>query len=62
MSTYLVPVDFSKTADHAAKYAARLSFAMTNSKIILLNAYYVSAYESILPTPDLIVIKSIIHL
>ncbi|MBB6239433.1 nucleotide-binding universal stress UspA family protein [Pedobacter sp. AK013] len=55
MSTYLVPVDFSKTADHAAKYAARLSFAMANSKIILLNAYYVSEYESILPTPDLIV-------
>jgi nucleotide-binding universal stress UspA family protein len=55
MSTYLVPVDFSNTADHAAKYAARLSFAMTNSKIILLNAYYVSEYESILPTPDLIV-------
>lgn len=55
MSTYLVPVDFSNTADHAAQYAARLSFAMTNSKIILLNAYYVSAYESILPTPDLIV-------
>ena len=55
MSTYLVPVDFSSTADHAAKYAARLSFAMTNSKIILLNAYYVSEYESILPTPDLIV-------
>ncbi|QNR85592.1 universal stress protein [Pedobacter riviphilus] len=55
MSTYLVPVDFSKTADHAAKYAARLSFAMTDSKIILLNAYYVSEYESILPTPDLIV-------
>lgn len=55
MSTYLVPVDFSNTAEHAAKYAARLSFAMTNSKIILLNAYYVSEYESILPTPDLIV-------
>ncbi|WP_293790570.1 universal stress protein [uncultured Pedobacter sp.] len=55
MSTYLVPVDFSKTADHAAKYAARLSFAMANAKIILLNAYYVSTYESILPTPDLVV-------
>ncbi|SFA45291.1 Nucleotide-binding universal stress protein, UspA family [Pedobacter suwonensis] len=55
MSKYLVPVDFSKTADHAAKYAARLSFAMANAKIILLNAYYVSTYESILPTPDLIV-------
>ncbi|WP_293744471.1 universal stress protein [uncultured Pedobacter sp.] len=55
MSNYLVPVDFSKTADHAAKYAARLSFAMANAKIILLNAYYVSTYESILPTPDLIV-------
>lgn len=55
MSTYLVPVDFSKTADHAAKYAARLSWAMNDAKIILLNAYYVSEYESILPTPDLIV-------
>ncbi|WP_412467896.1 universal stress protein [Pedobacter sp. KLB.chiD] len=55
MSTYLIPVDFSKTADHAARYAARLSFAMENAKIILLNAYYVSTYESILPTPDLIV-------
>jgi nucleotide-binding universal stress UspA family protein len=55
MSTYLVPVDFSKTADHAAKYAARLSFAMENAKIILLNAYYVSEYESILPTPDMII-------
>ncbi|MEH3114676.1 universal stress protein [Pedobacter terrae] len=55
MSKYLVPVDFSKTADHAAKYAARLSVAMANAKIILLNAYYVSTYESILPTPDLVV-------
>jgi len=55
MSTYLVPVDFSKTAEHAAKYAARLSYAMANSKIILLNAYYVSEYESILPTPDMVI-------
>lgn len=55
MSTYLIPVDFSKTANHAAKYAARLSWAMENSKIILLNAYYVSDYEMLLPTPDLLV-------
>lgn len=55
MSTYLVPVDFSKTANHAAKYAARLSWAMEDSKIILLNAYYVSEYEILLPTPDLLV-------
>jgi len=55
MSTYLVPVDFSRSADHAAQYAARLSWAMKNAKIILLNSYYVSEYESILPTPDLIV-------
>jgi len=55
MSTYLVPVDFSKTANHAAKYAARLSWAMKDSKIILLNAYYVSDYEMLLPTPDLLV-------
>ncbi|MCZ4244445.1 universal stress protein [Pedobacter punctiformis] len=55
MNTYLIPVDFSKTADHAAKYAARLSWTMPNSKLILLNSYYVSEYESILPTPDLMV-------
>lgn len=55
MSTYLVPVDFSNTAEHAAKYAARLSFAMANAKIILLNAYYVSEYESILPNLDMVV-------
>lgn len=55
MSTYLVPIDFSKTAEHAAKYAARLSYSTNHAKIILLNAYYVSEYESILPTPDLIV-------
>ncbi|WP_443943823.1 universal stress protein [Pedobacter sp. AW1-32] len=55
MSTYLVPVDFSRSADHAAQYAARLSWAMKNAKIILLNSYYVSEYESILPTPDLLV-------
>jgi len=28
---------------------------MANAKIILLNAYYVSTYESILPTPDLVI-------
>ncbi|WP_131536917.1 universal stress protein [Pedobacter nototheniae] len=55
MNTYLIPVDFSKTAEHAAKYAARLSWTMTDCKLILLNSYYVSEYESILPTPDLIV-------
>jgi len=55
MSTYLIPVDFSKTAEHAAKYAAKLSRTMSNYKLILLNAYYVSEFESILPTPDMLV-------
>lgn len=55
MSTYLLPVDFSKTAEHAAKYAAKLSRTMSNYKLILLNAYYVSEFESILPTPDMLV-------
>lgn len=52
---YLVPIDFSKTAEHAAKYAARLSYSTNNAKIILLNSYYVSTYESILPTPDMVI-------
>lgn len=55
MSTYLIPVDFSKTAEHAAKYAAKLSRTMSGYKLILLNAYYVSEYETILPTLDFVI-------
>ncbi|WP_316832148.1 universal stress protein [Pedobacter aquatilis] len=55
MSTYLIPIDFSKTAIHAAKYAAKLSRTRSNFKLILLNAYYVSDYESIFSVPDMII-------
>jgi len=54
MKTYLVPVDFSETSVHAAEFAASLSAQTGVNHIILLNSYYVSVYESILPTPDLI--------
>lgn len=54
MKTYLVPVDFSETSVHAAEFAASLSAQTGITNIILLNSYYVSIYETILPTPDLI--------
>jgi len=53
MKTYLVPTDFSRTAKNASLYAAELSVAEHADRIILLNSYYISVYESILPSPDL---------
>jgi len=57
MKTYLVPVDFSETASHAAEFAAALSHQTDVEHIILLNAYYVSVYETILPNPDMVQVK-----
>ncbi|HVW95788.1 MAG TPA: universal stress protein [Mucilaginibacter sp.] len=54
MKTYLVPIDFSATAEHAAEFAAALSHQTEVEHIILLNAYYVSVYETILPNPDMV--------
>ena len=54
MKTYLVPVDFSETSINAAKYAAALSHQTDVSHIILLNAYFVSVYETMLPSPDMV--------
>ncbi len=54
MKTYLVPVDFSKTSVHAADYAASLSHHTDVGHIVLLNAYFVSIYETMLPTPDMV--------
>jgi len=54
MKTYLVPVDFSEAALHAADFAAALSHQTEVEHIILLNAYYVSVYESTLPSPDMV--------
>lgn len=53
MKTYLIPVDFTSTSDHAAKYAAELSNQTDVKSLILLNSFYVSVYESTLPRPDL---------
>ncbi|MDB5006476.1 MAG: hypothetical protein JWQ84_2184 [Mucilaginibacter sp.] len=57
MKTYLVPVDFSHAADHAAEFAAALSHQTDVDRIVLLNAYYVSVYETILPNPDMVLVK-----
>jgi nucleotide-binding universal stress UspA family protein len=57
MKTYIVPVDFSATSIHAAEYAALLSKQTDVKKIILLHSYYVSLYQSVLPTPDMVILS-----
>jgi nucleotide-binding universal stress UspA family protein len=56
MKTYIVPVDFSTTSMHAAEYAAMLSKQTDVTKIVLLHSYYVSVYQSVLPTPDMVIL------
>jgi nucleotide-binding universal stress UspA family protein len=57
MKTYLVPIDFSAAAEHAAEFAAALSHQTEVEHIVLLNAYYVSMYETILPNPDMVLVR-----
>ncbi|HZX58863.1 MAG TPA: universal stress protein [Mucilaginibacter sp.] len=57
MKTYIVPVDFSATSVHAAEYAAVLSKQTVVEKIILLHSYYISVYQSVLPTPDMVILS-----
>nr|WP_294949094.1 universal stress protein [uncultured Mucilaginibacter sp.] len=57
MKTYLVPIDFSQAAFNAADYAAQLSHQTDVERIILINAYYVSPYESLLPNPDMLLLR-----
>ncbi|WP_158995793.1 universal stress protein [Mucilaginibacter sp. L196] len=57
MKTYLVPIDFSKASINAAEYAAALSHQTNVGHIILLNAYYVSIYETSLPSPDMVLLR-----
>jgi nucleotide-binding universal stress UspA family protein len=57
MKTYIVPVDFSATSVHAAEYAALLSKQTDVQLIVLLNSYYISVYQSVLPTPDMVIIN-----
>ncbi|PWG82721.1 universal stress protein [Pararcticibacter amylolyticus] len=52
MATILVPVDFSKTADHAAKYALRLAQQIGNCRLLLLHVVRTGYYETILPSVD----------
>ncbi len=55
MKTYIVPIDFSETSVHAAEFAAMLSNQTDVSDIFLLHSYHISIYESVLPTPDMII-------
>jgi nucleotide-binding universal stress UspA family protein len=57
MKTYLVPIDFSHASIHAAEFAAALSNQTTVTRIILLNAYYVSELETLLPNPDMVLLQ-----
>ncbi|MDB5116185.1 MAG: Nucleotide-binding universal stress protein UspA family [Mucilaginibacter sp.] len=57
MKTYLVPIDFSHASIHAAEFAAELSKQTNVETILLLNAYYVSPYETMLPNPDMVLLR-----
>lgn len=57
MKTYLIPVDFSDAAKNAAHFAAQLSHQTDTSAIILMNAFYISPYESLLPNPDMLMLR-----
>lgn len=57
MKTYIVPIDFSATSVHAAEYAAMLSHQTDVTHITLLHSYYISVYQSVLPTPDMVIIS-----
>lgn len=56
MKTILLPVDHSAASHNAARYVAELSASPEYQigRIILLNSYFVSLYEQILPTPDFV--------
>jgi nucleotide-binding universal stress UspA family protein len=56
MKTILLPVDYSAASHNAARYVAELSALPEYQigRIILLNSYFVSIYEQILPTPDFV--------
>ncbi len=57
MKTYLVPVDFSDVSLNTTTFAAALSHKTRVEHIILLNAYYVSSYETMLPNPDMVLLR-----
>jgi nucleotide-binding universal stress UspA family protein len=55
MKTYLVPIDFSETSVHAAEFTALLTNQTDVKDVYLLHSYHVSVYESVLPTPDMLI-------
>ncbi|MCQ6959448.1 universal stress protein [Mucilaginibacter aquariorum] len=57
MKTYLVPVDFSEAAFNAADFAAQLSHQSDVTTIILMNAYYISPYETMFPDPNMMMLR-----
>src|ERR1700712_2761741 len=57
MKTYLVPIDFSEAAFNAANFAASLSHQTNVTDIILMNAYYISELETILPNTDMLMLR-----
>jgi nucleotide-binding universal stress UspA family protein len=52
MKTLLIPIDFSGTSSNVLKYAVEFSKDTAVERIILLNNYYVSIYEQLLPSAD----------
>jgi nucleotide-binding universal stress UspA family protein len=57
MKTYLVPIDFSEAAFNAANFAAELSKQSDVTDIILMNAYYISFYETMFPDPNMMMLR-----
>ncbi|MES2278818.1 MAG: universal stress protein [Bacteroidota bacterium] len=57
MKTYLVPIDFSAAALNAAHFAAQVSKQTNTQDIILMNAYYISPYETLLPDPNMLMLR-----
>jgi nucleotide-binding universal stress UspA family protein len=57
MKTYLVPIDFSDAANNAAHFAAELSKQTNVQDIILMNAYYISVYETMFPDPNMMMLR-----
>ena len=55
MRTYIVPIDFSETSVHAAEFTALLTNQTDVKDVYLLHSYHVSVYESVLPTPDMLI-------
>jgi nucleotide-binding universal stress UspA family protein len=54
MKTLLIPVDFSASSDNAVAYAADLANDREFKEIILAANLYVSIFERVIPSPDLI--------